>query len=191
MAEGAHSYNSACGNINLVQPAGTHIRTQVLGVEGKKRFLPSAPSACVRTWVTAGAGLIQIMQDHNCLVAVQCNHTHARFTVVRCQHVCTTKPVYSNHSRDQVIVVSVDRWSLYGGILVQLKWTMNQPAVVSIDRWSLRQDLLYVYSVSIQTLSDHFGILSNPKKFGSDRHLANQTNVHFTCADSDVIVCLS
>ena len=37
----------------------------------------------------------------------------------------TVKPVYNNHSRDQVIVVSVDRWSLYRGALVQLKWTMN------------------------------------------------------------------
>ena len=27
-------------------------------------------------------------------------------------------------------MVSVDRWSLYGGVLVQLKWTMNQPTVV-------------------------------------------------------------
>ena len=39
--------------------------------------------------------------------------------------------------------------------------------------------------VSIQTLSDHFGILANPKKFGSDIWLStNQTN--FTCADNDV-----
>ena len=36
-------------------------------------------------------------------------------------YTCTVKPVYNNHSRDQVIVVSVDRWSLYGGAVVQLK----------------------------------------------------------------------
>ena len=40
---------------------------------------------------------------------------------------------------------------------------------------------------SIQTLSDHFGILSDPRKFGSDIWLStNQANVHFTCADNDV-----
>ena len=47
------------------------------------------------------------------------------------------KPIRNDHSRNQVIVVSVDRWSSYRGALVQLKWTMSQPTVVSIDRWSL------------------------------------------------------
>ena len=43
--------------------------------------------------------------------------------------------------------------------------------------------------VSIQTLSEHFGILSDPKMFGSDIWLStNQTNVHFTCVDGDVSV---
>ena len=51
--------------------------------------------------------------------------------------VYTVRPVYNNHSMDQVIVVSVEVLSLYRGALVQLKWTMNQPTVVSIDRWSL------------------------------------------------------
>ena len=55
----------------------------------------------------------------------------------KCTHVCTVEPVYNVHSRDQVTVVSVDRWSLYGGASVKVKWTINQPAVVSIDRWSL------------------------------------------------------
>ena len=50
---------------------------------------------------------------------------------------CPVKPVYNDHSRDQVIVVSVDRWSLYRGTIVHLKWAMTQPTVVSIDRWSL------------------------------------------------------
>ena len=49
----------------------------------------------------------------------------------------TVTSVYSNHSRDQVIVVSADRWSLYRGASVQLKWTMSQPTVVSTHRWSL------------------------------------------------------
>ena len=47
------------------------------------------------------------------------------------------KPVYSDHSWDQVIGVSADRWSLYRGAIVQLKLTVSQPTVVSIDMWSL------------------------------------------------------
>ena len=46
------------------------------------------------------------------------------------------KPVYKDHSRDQVIVVSVDRWSLCGGATVLSKWFTDQQIVVSIDRWS-------------------------------------------------------
>ena len=57
--------------------------------------------------------------------------------------VYTVKPVYNDHSRDQVIVVSVDRWSLYGGTLIQLKWTIDQLTVASIDRWSLNASGLY------------------------------------------------
>ena len=37
------------------------------------------------------------------------------------EYTITVKPVYNDHSREQVIVVSVDRWSLYRGALVQLK----------------------------------------------------------------------
>ena len=48
----------------------------------------------------------------------------------------TVKPVYNDHSWDQMIVVSVDRWSMCGGALVQLKWAMNQPTMVSMDMWS-------------------------------------------------------
>ena len=48
----------------------------------------------------------------------------------------TVKPLYSDHSRDQLRVVFVDRWSLYRGALVSLRWPMEQPTVVSIDRWS-------------------------------------------------------
>ena len=51
--------------------------------------------------------------------------------------VSTVKPAYKDHSKDQVIVVSVDRWFLCGGDLVTLKWTMNQPTVVFTGRWSL------------------------------------------------------
>ena len=33
-------------------------------------------------------------------------------------------------------VVFVDRWSLYRGALVSLRWPMEQPTVVTIDNWS-------------------------------------------------------
>ena len=48
----------------------------------------------------------------------------------------TIKPVYNDRSRYQVMVVFVDRWSLYRGTLVSLKSAVEQPTVVSIDRWS-------------------------------------------------------
>ena len=32
-------------------------------------------------------------------------------------------------------MVAVDRWSLYRGASVSLKWPMDQNTVVSIDRW--------------------------------------------------------
>ena len=54
----------------------------------------------------------------------------------------TVKPVDSDHSRDQVMVVSVDRWSSYRGALVSLRWPMEQPTVVTIDRWSLYRGVL-------------------------------------------------
>ena len=57
--------------------------------------------------------------------------------VITSSLIHTANPVYNDHSRDQAIVVSVDRWSLYRGVLVQLKWTMDQPIMISIDRWSL------------------------------------------------------
>ena len=57
--------------------------------------------------------------------------------------VRTGKPAYNNHSMDQVIVVFIDRWSLQGSALVQLKWIMNQPTAVSVDRWSLYASGLY------------------------------------------------
>ena len=60
----------------------------------------------------------------------------------------TAKPVYNDHSRDQGIVFSVDRWSLYGAALVQLKWVMSQPAVISIHRWSSRQNSLLMFSTN-------------------------------------------
>ena len=35
------------------------------------------------------------------------------------------------------MMVFVNRWSLYRGAVVTLKWPMEQPTVVTIDRWSL------------------------------------------------------
>ena len=72
-----------------------------------------------------------------CLLQPWYVHTvHTNCTILKI-HTYTVKLVHNDHSRDPVIVVSVDRWSLYRGALVQLKWTMNQPTMVSIDRWSL------------------------------------------------------
>ena len=61
-------------------------------------------------------------------------NTHIRtYVLYICTHIRTVKPVYNDHSTDQAIVVSVDRWSLYGGALVQLKWT-NEPAYRGLYR---------------------------------------------------------
>ena len=56
-------------------------------------------------------------------------------------------------------MVSVDRWSLYGGPLAQLKWTMSQSTVVYIDKqvvflceWSLRQVALYSFILIKQSI---------------------------------------
>ena len=50
--------------------------------------------------------------------------------------VQTVKPVYKDHIRDQVITVSVDRWSLCGGAIVLPERFTDQRVVVSINRWS-------------------------------------------------------
>ena len=60
-----------------------------------------------------------------------------RETSAKMSSLHITNPVCNDHSRDQAIVVPVDRRSLYGGVSVQLKYTMNQPTVVSTDRWSV------------------------------------------------------
>ena len=49
---------------------------------------------------------------------------------------CTVKPVYKDHLRDQVIVVSVDRLFLCRGAVVLHEWFTDQHIVVSIDGWS-------------------------------------------------------
>ena len=54
----------------------------------------------------------------------------------------TVKPVYNDHSRDQVIVVSVDRWSLYRGapeVDNELAYHGLYRQVVHMCEWSLRQ----------------------------------------------------
>ena len=47
------------------------------------------------------------------------------------------KPVYKDHLKNEVVEVFVDRWSLYRGALISLRWSMDQPAVVTMDRWSV------------------------------------------------------
>ena len=58
-------------------------------------------------------------------------------------HTYTVKPVYNDHSRDQVIMVFVDRWSLCRGAIVLFWWFLDQSTVVSIDRWSFYKSGLY------------------------------------------------
>ena len=41
-----------------------------------------------------------------------------------------------------MMMVFLDRWSLYRGVLVSLRWSMDQPAVVFVDRWSLYRGVL-------------------------------------------------
>ena len=63
--------------------------------------------------------------------------------------------------RSHCIVISVDRWSLFRGALVQLNWAMNQSTVASVYRWSLYasgltgfpvlNDILFVHSRSVTT----------------------------------------
>ena len=57
---------------------------------------------------------------------------------------------------DQSAVVSIDRWSLYRGALVSLRWPMDQSAVVSIDRWSLYRGAL----VSMRWPMDQSAVVS-------------------------------
>ena len=84
---------------------------------------------------TGGAGQQVVSATQPCPLPIPSVPTHSQEqTGGEC--VCIVKPVYTDHSRDQVIVVAVDRWSLYGGTSVQVKWTMSQSTVVYIDRWS-------------------------------------------------------
>ena len=49
---------------------------------------------------------------------------------------------------EQLMLVSVDRWSLYRGALVSLRWPMEQSTVVSVDRWAFyASGLRKVYSI--------------------------------------------
>ena len=73
---------------------------------------------------TLGSKLLQSITTHPCMY-------------IRTHSSQYSKPVYNDHSRNQVMVVSVDRWSLYRGAFVLLRWTMEQTTVVTVDRWSL------------------------------------------------------
>ena len=55
---------------------------------------------------------------------------------------------------EQPTVVSIDRWSLYRGALVSLRWPMHGAAysglcrqVVFLYKWPLRQASLYIYTM--------------------------------------------
>ena len=67
-------------------------------------------------------------------------------------YIYTVKPVYNDHSRDQVIVVFVDRWSLFRGEVVHatevahgVAYSGHYRQVVFLYKWSLRQVSLYIY----------------------------------------------
>ena len=53
-------------------------------------------------------------------------------------------------------MVFVDRWSLYRGTLLSLKWPMDQFTMVSLDRWSFRQVSLY-YNSGNSSIPDTLG----------------------------------
>ena len=57
---------------------------------------------------------------------------------------------------DCVVMASVDRWSLYRGVLVSLRWSMDQSTVVSVDRWSLYRGVL----VSLRWSMDQSTVVS-------------------------------
>ena len=56
-------------------------------------------------------------------------------------YVQSNVSIATMHSRDQTIAFT-DRWSLYRGALISLRWPMEQPTVVSVDRWSLYRGAL-------------------------------------------------
>ena len=55
---------------------------------------------------------------------------------IRSIHTYVVRPVCIDHSRDQVMVVFIDRWYLYEGAVVSLRWLPEQSTVVTIERWS-------------------------------------------------------
>ena len=82
----------------------------------------------------------------------------------------TAKPVYKDHSRDQQITVSIDRWSLCSGptVLISSSWTCPE--------WSLQAD-----GPSIQVVFKiGFNVLHLPYMYSMDRHSKYSTYVFCT-----------
>ena len=128
----SYSSDILVGNAFIVcQPNGTwtaypmcirgmynvHACVYILNADCQRVRLPVCLHACVFRFV------------HVCLWACMCKHDIHTY-------VCTAKPVYNNHSSDQMIVSFTDRLSLYRSVLVSLRWPMEQTTVVSMDRWS-------------------------------------------------------
>jgi hypothetical protein len=71
------------------------------------------------------------------------------FPKSRLKHVHSVELVYIDHSRDQVVVVVMDKWSLCKDVTVFMEWFKDQPVVVTTDKWSLIEVSLYVRQESI------------------------------------------
>ena len=66
----------------------------------------------------------------------ECFSTKCLFSVDRWSLYRGVLPSLRWH-KDLTTVVSVDRWSLYRGVLPSLRWHIGLTTVVSVDRWSL------------------------------------------------------
>ena len=70
-----------------------------------------------------------------------------------------SKTCIQDHSRDQVFVVSVDRWRSCRGAIALMKWFTNQLTVVTTDRWSsysggLQGRLHWIHSFNCHTVEN-------------------------------------
>ena len=78
------------------------------------------------------------------------------------------------------MVVSVDRWSLYRGAVVSLKWSVDQPTVVSVDRWSFHTGGLQEFHFTPDKEYFLFGRLWYPltKFFGA--HIQHKAHTYIS-----------
>ena len=102
-------------------------------------LLAIAASACyICVWFTCALWIIRYIYAY-VMCAIQVVYIVNSSSLVHHESsaVSTMKPVYKDHSRDQVIMVFIDRWSLCRGVTVLIYWFLDLSRVVFIDRWSL------------------------------------------------------